>query len=57
MRGVAAPVRDASGSVVGSVGMGGPVQRITKKKLREFIPHVVETADIISSRLGFSTLS
>ncbi|MDB5897018.1 MAG: IclR family transcriptional regulator [Ramlibacter sp.] len=52
-RGIAAPVRDASGSVVAAVGMAGPIQRLTKKSLRGMVPLVMETADVLSARLGY----
>ena len=53
MRSIAAPIFDASGAVVAAVGMGGPVQRLTKKSLRTFIPLVTDSAAAISARLGF----
>ncbi|HYF18017.1 MAG TPA: IclR family transcriptional regulator [Ramlibacter sp.] len=52
MRSIAAPVFDAGGSVVAAVGMGGPVQRLTKKSLRTLVPLVTQTAAVISTRLG-----
>jgi DNA-binding IclR family transcriptional regulator len=57
MRGVAAPIFDASGSVVAAVGLAGPVQRLTKKSLRQFVPMVMQTAQAISSRLGHHELA
>lgn len=53
MRGMAAPVRDASGKVIAAVGMSGPLQRLTKKELRRLVPQVVATADGISARMGY----
>jgi IclR family transcriptional regulator, KDG regulon repressor len=53
MRGVAAPVHDSSGLVVSAVGLAGPIQRLTKKDLRAFVPQVVSTADAVSARLGY----
>ena len=53
MRGVAAPVHDSSGQVVSAVGLAGPIQRLTKKDLRAFVPQVVSTADAVSARLGY----
>ena len=53
MRGLAAPIRDISGNVIAAVGLAGPIQRITKKELRAFVPQVVATADAVSQRLGF----
>jgi DNA-binding IclR family transcriptional regulator len=53
MRGVAAPVHDSSGLVVSAVGLAGPIQRLTKRDLRAFVPQVVSTADAVSARLGY----
>ena len=53
MRGVAAPIFDASGNVLAAVGLVAPTQRMTKQKLRGIIPMVTETAQLISSRLGY----
>jgi DNA-binding IclR family transcriptional regulator len=53
MRGLAAPIRDASGKVVAAVGLAGPMQRLTKKDLRRLVPQVVSTAEGISARMGY----
>lgn len=53
MRGLAAPVRDASGRVIAAVGLTGPLQRLSKKELRRLTPEVVSTADSISARMGY----
>lgn len=53
MRGLAAPIRDASGTVVASVGLAGPVQRLSKKNLRSFTPWLMDAAQAISARLGY----
>ncbi len=53
MRGLAAPIRDASGRVIAAVGLAGPVQRLTKKSLRSFTPWVINAAVAISARLGY----
>jgi DNA-binding IclR family transcriptional regulator len=55
MRGLAAPVRDASGRVIAAVGLSGPMQRLTKKEVRRLVPQVVSTADGISARMGYRT--
>jgi len=52
MRAVAAPIRGAGGQVVGSVGVAGPVQRLTKEALTKLAPLVIRTAHAISARLG-----
>ncbi len=56
MRGISAPIRNDAGDVVASVGLAGPVTRLSKKAIATFIPHVIETADLISRRLGYSGL-
>ena len=53
MRAIAAPIRGAGGNVVGSVGVAGPVQRLTKDVLARFAPQVIRTAEAISVRLGY----
>jgi IclR family KDG regulon transcriptional repressor len=53
MRSLAAPIRDAEGRVVAAVGIAGPRQRLSEDVLETFAPQVVETARIISSRLGY----
>jgi IclR family KDG regulon transcriptional repressor len=53
MRSVAAPIRDAEGNVVAAVGIAGPVERLSDEALKRFAPLVVQTADVISARLGY----
>jgi DNA-binding IclR family transcriptional regulator len=53
MRGISAPIRNDAGEVVASVGIAGPVTRLSKKAIATFIPHVIETADLVSRRLGY----
>ena len=53
IRGLAAPVRDASGRVIAAVGLSAPMQRLTKKDLRSLVPQVIATADGISARMGY----
>jgi IclR family KDG regulon transcriptional repressor len=50
---VAAPIRDDSGVVAAAIGIAGPVTRLSKKAVAAVIPHLIETADLVSSRLGF----
>jgi IclR family KDG regulon transcriptional repressor len=52
VRCVAAPIRNDAGDVVAAVGVAGPVSRLSKKALTAFMPHVIETAEAISARLG-----
>jgi IclR family transcriptional regulator, KDG regulon repressor len=53
MRGISAPIRNDAGEVVAAVGLAGPVTRLSKKAVTTFIPHVIETADLVSRRLGY----
>jgi IclR family transcriptional regulator, KDG regulon repressor len=53
MRGISAPIRNDAGEVVAAVGLAGPVTRLSKKAIAAFIPHVIETADLVSRRLGY----
>lgn len=53
MRSIAAPIRDAEGNVVAAVGIAGPVERLSDEVLAEYSPLVVQTADVISARLGY----
>lgn len=52
MRGVAAPIFDATGSVVAAVGLAGPTQRLPKTKVRQVAALVTNCAHAISQRLG-----
>jgi len=57
MRSIAAPIRDASGQVVAAVGMAGPAQRLSDETLARYAPMVVETAHVISTRLGYKAFA
>lgn len=57
LRCIAAPVRDHYGNVIAAVSIAGPSQRLTKKALESFANSVVESADIISKRLGYQPFS
>ncbi|MFX7820791.1 IclR family transcriptional regulator C-terminal domain-containing protein, partial [Acinetobacter baumannii] len=50
--GLAAPIRDASGSVIAAVGISGPAERLKPKRLKELVAPVVEAAAVISASLG-----
>lgn len=52
--GLAAPIRDSSGAVVAAVGISGPVDRLKPRVLRQLAPTVINTAQSISLRLGYS---
>jgi len=51
--GVSAPVRDFSGKVIASIGVGFIVQSVDSKGLKRIIKEVVETARIISREMGY----
>jgi DNA-binding IclR family transcriptional regulator len=57
MRSIAAPIRDDSGRVVAAVGMAGPAQRLSDDVLASYAPLVINTANTISARLGFRSLT
>lgn len=50
--GVAAPILDHAGQTVGAVCVGGPATRLSSRKLSQVIHQVVESAHLISLRLG-----
>lgn len=49
---IAAAIQDASGTVVGAVGVTAPSQRMTTSKIKSFAPRITATANAISRRLG-----
>ena len=57
MRSLAAPIRDAEGRVVAAVGIAGPTQRLSEDVLAQFAPLVVNTAHLISARLGYRSVA
>ncbi|MBP1884679.1 MULTISPECIES: IclR family transcriptional regulator [Sinorhizobium] len=54
IRGIAAPVRDSTGAVVGAVGIAGPLQRLSLEALEGYSPALLEAVAAISSRLGYT---
>ncbi len=57
MRSVAAPIRNDTGAVVAAVGVAGPLQRLPDELLAAFAPQVVNSAAIISARLGYKSVA
>lgn len=53
VRGVAAPIRDASGQVIAAIGIAGPLQRLAKGPLQKLVPAVVGAAEATSAALGY----
>ncbi|MFQ0815156.1 transcriptional regulator [Brucella anthropi] len=54
VRAIAAPVRNASGAVIGAVGIAGPSQRLSMQAVENFSIPLLEAAAAISSRLGYA---
>jgi DNA-binding IclR family transcriptional regulator len=50
---LAAPVRNHEGRVIASVSVSGPAYRLTRERVREVAPLVIQTADRISREMGF----
>jgi DNA-binding IclR family transcriptional regulator len=53
VRCVGAPVRDHTGTVVASISVSGPSQRLTATRIEEIAPLVINRAAEISRRLGY----
>ncbi|OGO31511.1 MAG: hypothetical protein A2Z29_10560 [Chloroflexi bacterium RBG_16_56_11] len=54
IRGIAAPLKNGEGNVVGSVGILGPTVRLTRARVRECVPVIKKSALDISRELGYS---
>ena len=57
MRSIAAPIRNDTGRVVAAVGIAGPLQRLPNETLESYAPLVVNSANIISARLGYKSVA
>jgi len=53
IRGVSAPIRDATGKVIAAVGISMPAERLPIRALQDLAPRVVECGHEISCALGF----
>jgi DNA-binding IclR family transcriptional regulator len=51
---IAAPIRNHLGQTIAAVSTSGPGVRVTRSKIREFIPLVIRVASEISYSLGYS---
>lgn len=51
--GIAAPVRDSTGSVIAAIGISGPAMRFRQKDIRSRAVVVMEAAGEISAALGY----
>lgn len=52
--GVAAPLHDAIGGVIGALGISGPAERLNDRSISDNIPRLMELAECISARLGYT---
>lgn len=50
---IAAPVRDHSGRVVAALGLAGPANRLTERRLRQLAAPVTGASDALSRNLGY----
>jgi IclR family KDG regulon transcriptional repressor len=54
---IAAPIRDSTGAVVAAISIGVPLARCSVMNLRRMAPTIVEAAEAVSRRLGWSAES
>jgi IclR family acetate operon transcriptional repressor len=54
VRCIAVPVRDASGQVVASLSVSGPVTRLNDAQVQSVIPEIIDCGAKLSARLGFA---
>jgi DNA-binding IclR family transcriptional regulator len=55
VRCLAVPVRDASGQVVASLSVSGPVTRLNDQQVQSVIPELIDSGAKLSTRLGFTS--
>ena len=55
LAGVAAPVFAANGDVVAAIGLSGPTQRLSRQRIREVAPAVMEAGRTASNALHAAT--
>jgi DNA-binding IclR family transcriptional regulator len=49
---LAAPVLDADGTALAALSISGPTIRLTRERIAELAPALVEQARLVSARLG-----
>jgi IclR family acetate operon transcriptional repressor len=54
VRCLAVPVRDASGQVVASLSVSGPVTRLNDQQVASVVPELLDCGAKLSGRLGFA---
>jgi IclR family acetate operon transcriptional repressor len=52
VRCMAAPIRDATGEVVASIGISAPVDRLPKERIEEMAAQVIDAAGQVGAKLG-----
>lgn len=57
IRCVAAPIFNYTGKVIATISVSGPTIRVTRERLNELIPIVMEVSQRISRRLGYNQLN
>ena len=56
VHGLAAPVLDGHKRAIAAIGVSGPSDRLSLKRMREFAPLVMSAASAISRNLGFTAI-
>jgi DNA-binding IclR family transcriptional regulator len=54
---IAAPIWDHEGNIAASVSLSGPSYRLSKKRIREIAPQIIQTANLISQDMGYTDKS
>lgn len=52
VRCIAAPIRDASGEIIGSIGISAPAERLTKGLYKQVGQQVMQAAEEVAAKLG-----
>lgn len=52
--GIASPVFDGLGTVIAAIGISGPLERLSHKRIKELIPSVLRAGAEVSRALGYS---
>jgi IclR family KDG regulon transcriptional repressor len=49
--GIAAPIFDTDGKILAAIGVSGPLSRLTRQKMRELAPSVIQAAKSVSATI------
>lgn len=55
LRCLAVPLFGPAGGIAGAISIAGPTTRFTDKRIEEMVPHIIETARLISSHIGYQS--